>query len=63
MNQTLRCERGSHRHALPDCRRPRGRPPEVLAADEKKYEQTGDEKYVKRARRRHKYGWTVGEET
>ncbi len=34
--------------------------PDVLAADEDKYERTGDEKYVEKAKRRGKFGWTVG---
>jgi hypothetical protein len=33
---------------------------EVLAADEDKYEQTRDEKYVEKAKRRGKFGWTIG---
>ena len=34
--------------------------PEVLARDEEKYERTKDKKYVERAKRNHKVGWTVG---
>ena len=33
---------------------------DVLAADEEKYKLTGDDKYVRKAKRRGKYGWTVG---
>ena len=34
--------------------------PDVLAADKKKYEQTGDEKYISKAHRRGKVGWNLG---
>ncbi|MCK9459548.1 MAG: hypothetical protein M0R80_07910 [Proteobacteria bacterium] len=34
--------------------------PDVLADDFLKFENTGDWKYVEKARRRHKYGWNVG---
>ena len=34
--------------------------PEVLADDRAKYEQTGDQKFVEKARRRGKFGWDVG---
>lgn len=36
--------------------------PEVLSADTEKYKKTLDEKYVAKAIRRGKYGWTVGAE-
>ncbi len=35
--------------------------PDVLADDRRKYEESGDRKYVDRARRRGKLGWNVGE--
>lgn len=34
--------------------------PEVLSADQKKYEETLDPKYVEKAIRRGKYGWSLG---
>ena len=34
--------------------------PKVLACDQDKYQQTGDEKYVEKARRRGVIGWDVG---
>ena len=34
--------------------------PEVLADDRAKYEASGDQKYVEKARRRGKFGWDVG---
>ncbi len=34
--------------------------PDVLADDRAKYEQTGDQRYVEKARRRGKVGWDVG---
>ena len=34
--------------------------PDVLADDRAKFEQTGDQKYVEKAKRRGKFGWEVG---
>ena len=34
--------------------------PEVLVRDEEKYDRTRDDSYVKKAKGRGKYGWTVG---
>ena len=34
--------------------------PDVLAADRDKFERTGDQKYVEKARRRSKLGWNIG---
>jgi hypothetical protein len=34
--------------------------PDVLAEDRLKYEESGDEKYIDKARRRGKVGWDVG---
>lgn len=35
--------------------------PDVLSNDRAKYDQTGDQKYVDKARRRGKVGWNIGE--
>ncbi|HUY93003.1 MAG TPA: hypothetical protein VMV10_30010 [Pirellulales bacterium] len=36
--------------------------PDVLVDDQDKYEQTGDQRYVEKAHRRGKVGWTVGKQ-